>query len=49
MLDSPLEHIYAHALAFAAGALSVVLVLLRMQHASEGSTCQAISGASASV
>lgn len=35
MLDSPLEHLQAHVLAFAAGALSVVVVRFLMQHASE--------------
>jgi hypothetical protein len=46
MLDSPLEHLYAHALAFAAGALSVVLVKVLMQKASEDALRRAEFGVS---
>lgn len=46
MLDSPLEHLYAHALAFAAGALSVVLVKVLMQKARDEAVSQAECGVS---
>lgn len=46
MLDSPLEHLQAHVLAFAAGALSVVLVRFLMQHASDEAQRRPNSGVS---
>lgn len=46
MLDSPLEHLYAHALAFAAGALSVLLVKVLMQKARDEAVRQAEFGVS---
>lgn len=46
MLDSPLEHLQAHVLAFAAGALSVFLVRFLMQHASEEAMRRSESGVS---